>query len=38
MDPIDPLPNVTTHSLVGELTAEAIDEAVAVAALRTRPS
>jgi hypothetical protein len=31
MDPVDPMPYLTTHSLSGELPAKAIDDAVAVA-------
>jgi UDP-N-acetylenolpyruvoylglucosamine reductase len=37
MDPIDPLPYVTTHLLVGDLTADAIDDAVAVAGTEESP-
>jgi UDP-N-acetylenolpyruvoylglucosamine reductase len=37
MDPIDPMPYATTHSLLGELSAEAIDEAVAVAGSEESP-
>ena len=31
MDPVDPLPYLSAHSLVGELPAKAIDDAVAIA-------
>jgi UDP-N-acetylenolpyruvoylglucosamine reductase len=37
MDPIDPLPYLTTHSLVGELTPEAIDDAAALAGPQESP-
>jgi UDP-N-acetylenolpyruvoylglucosamine reductase len=31
MDPVDPIPYLSNHSLIGELPAKAIDEAVAIA-------
>ncbi|MGH2953761.1 MAG: FAD-binding oxidoreductase [Solirubrobacterales bacterium] len=31
MDPVDPMPYLTTHALIGELTGEAIDQSVEIA-------